>query len=117
MDWTSRRGSGAFIAHSRSGPRTSAGWRLVLGLGHDHIEAGDGGPNHAGLVLLDQGAALLTHREGLGGSVGVPAHRVEGPRKQAVGGGRVDVHLLAEAIGDRKSTRLNSSHLGISYAV
>src|SRR5258705_5343416 len=28
-----------------------------------------------------------------------------------------DVHLLVLAVGDRKSTRLNSSHLGISYAV
>src|SRR5205814_10698658 len=26
-------------------------------------------------------------------------------------------HTSAKAIGDRKSTRLNSSHLGISYAV
>src|ERR1035438_10807286 len=27
------------------------------------------------------------------------------------------VHLGSRAVGDRKSTRLNSSHLGISYAV
>src|SRR5262245_66132201 len=36
-----------------------------------------------------------------------PAHRAHRPRYQA----------QSSAGGDRKSTRLNSSHLGISYAV
>src|SRR5262245_62630663 len=42
--------------------------------------------------------------------------------KRGVGGGYVlarppDEITLADIIADRKSTRLNSSHLGISYAV
>src|SRR5262245_62735347 len=36
---------------------------------------------------------------------------------QLLGMARGDVIGLLSAIGDRKSTRLNSSHLGISYAV
>src|SRR5256885_8051473 len=32
-------------------------------------------------------------------------------------GGTPDQHRIVELIGDRKSTRLNSSHLVISYAV
>src|SRR5262245_56107763 len=35
----------------------------------------------------------------------------------AVASGRMDLDLVAHAGLDRKSTRLNSSHLGISYAV
>src|SRR5262245_62258757 len=35
----------------------------------------------------------------------------------AGGAGRLDWHRRAACLSDRKSTRLNSSHLGISYAV
>src|SRR5438045_7989166 len=40
---------------------------------------------------------------------------VDRPRRQRRMGGRAAVHAAADL--DRKSTRLNSSHLGISYAV
>src|SRR5258705_7368634 len=42
-----------------------------------------------------------------------------GLAQHELGGGvlRIDLQLFLELLGDRKSTRLNSSHLGISYAV
>src|ERR671936_1477354 len=45
-------------------------------------------------------------------AVRVPVHRVARPGRPALGRRREDV-----GTGDRKSTRLNSSHLVISYAV
>src|SRR5258705_9045076 len=57
-------------------------------------------------ALIDAGADLETP----GGSIGTPLDN-------AVGYGCWHVARLLIARGDRKSTRLNSSHLGISYAV
>src|SRR5262245_62447389 len=59
------------------------------------------------------------------GSVGLRAHRQGPPPRAGAAGGRCRVRLVAVAVAmvlapgaaDRKSTRLNSSHLGISYAV
>src|SRR5262245_62935730 len=50
----------------------------------------------------------LVSLSGLGGSRG-------GPRRAPLGGRRSPA--LGSRFADRKSTRLNSSHLGISYAV
>src|SRR3712207_7991386 len=55
---------------------------------------------------LDEGAALLLHLDLLG-----PAKLFEGHVLQ------LDAQVLAEELADRKSTRLNSSHANISYAV
>src|SRR3712207_8101864 len=45
------------------------------------------------------------------------ARRVEGPSGRAHGGDPAAHRPLASRRGDRKSTRLNSSHANISYAV
>src|SRR5699024_12552674 len=49
-------------------------------------------------------------RRAEGGLSGAAAHRL---RRRVLDGGRAE----AEGAGDRKSTRLNSSHVSISYAV
>src|SRR5256885_3987947 len=57
-------------------------------------------------------------RSGLGedGAEHLEGGRVE-PVVGAVGQPAGDLHQLVRAVADRKSTRLNSSHLVISYAV
>src|SRR3712207_8658744 len=45
------------------------------------------------------------------------AERARGRRDRADGGARADGYLRCAPGGDRKSTRLNSSHANISYAV
>src|SRR3712207_8500330 len=66
---------------------------------------------HDALPILLRGAVRARpepdHGRGLRG------HRVRGPRAAGPGRGRG----RAAAAGDRKSTRLNSSHANISYAV
>src|SRR3712207_7188358 len=60
---------------------------------------------------------LRNHVEGRDGERAQRSHRAHGAGAQAVGehvGHRV---LAGVAQGDRKSTRLNSSHANISYAV
>src|SRR3712207_8525614 len=49
--------------------------------------------------------------------LGHAPRRRAGRRQHRRGGGPSGGHLLARAGGDRKSTRLNSSHANISYAV
>src|SRR3712207_7419223 len=56
------------------------------------------------------------HGDGvLGGGDGVAVGRVH--HHHAAVGGAGDVHVVHANAGDRKSTRLNSSHANISYAV
>src|SRR5258705_2362424 len=61
------------------------------------------------LVLSAQALVVLDRPEDLGAEQAVPL-RLESAVVDRLG-------LLYFAVGDRKSTRLNSSHLGISYAV
>src|SRR3712207_8425237 len=71
-------------------------------------ETGEGG------VTRDLGDV----EEGAGGERSVRALRVDGEREADYGSveGLVELELAHDA-GDRKSTRLNSSHANISYAV
>src|ERR1035438_10720774 len=56
--------------------------------------------------------------EGSGGFQGIDAFVQHADFHQELGGGDLVLFLyLLQAVLDRKSTRLNSSHLGISYAV
>src|SRR5262245_62813103 len=71
--------------------------------------------------LLASGATLLAlHARHLLSPL-LAARPVARPRVAVVGagafGGWTALHLLRRGARDRKSTRLNSSHLGISYAV
>src|SRR5256885_11040863 len=61
-------------------------------------------------------AALLRHRRGGPAATGGQRHRRPG-LQQPVRGGDARRAGLGTARRDRKSTRLNSSHLVISYAV
>src|SRR3712207_7801332 len=81
-------------------------WRVAL----DHLAAvRDDGRRPLGAVLDDERAGLDAFRLYL-----VTAHLTPrlGDRLVAMQFGRVDL-----AVADRKSTRLNSSHANISYAV
>src|SRR2546430_8670831 len=65
---------------------------------------------------------LFRSRRRAGGQVRAGALRRRGPRHRAPSAARRDRRPAAvaggpEALGDRKSTRLNSSHSQISYAV
>src|SRR5205807_9701117 len=62
--------------------------------------------------LLNTGAALLTAY-----SMNAPVLAISGQIPQAaIGRGLGHLHEIRDQAGDRKSTRLNSSHLVISYA-
>src|ERR1035441_6061268 len=81
---------------------TSAGVRLSL-------------PGHSGQVPLDEGRGTVSRLK----SLGLRARSAEMITQRPVTGsllssGKTQVYLYCL---DRKSTRLNSSHLGISYAV
>src|SRR5206468_12862440 len=75
----------------------------------------------AGVAGIDHRVGLeeLRQREVLGDRIGGPA-RADDPRAQRITktvGRAYDEDWIADADGDRKSTRLNSSHDQISYAV
>src|SRR3712207_6904854 len=63
--------------------------------------------------LPKDGGGGRAHRGGAGGVVGSPG----GGARQLAGGHRVVHRGRGAGDGDRKSTRLNSSHANISYAV
>src|SRR3712207_8527020 len=69
----------------------------------------------------DHGLARLRLRGGVGPGPGAAAeprlHRAQRERGGSRGGRPGTEEGTAEAPGDRKSTRLNSSHANISYAV
>src|SRR2546426_6541891 len=71
--------------------------------GHEHPASGRPADLHRGPVLLRRHLRVLAERIRQGGVGGTAGDRMRGPS------------LLR--FGDRKSTRLNSSHLVISYAV
>src|SRR5207302_10295179 len=67
------------------------------------------------------GSAQQDHLGAIGSQPDIVAHepaRTEGPLDQRVpAGSDVDAGVILEHRSDRKSTRLNSSHVKISYAV
>src|SRR5256885_12406133 len=73
---------------------------------------------HVGQVVLEADAELV-RREGRDDDV--PQATAAGNDRRAVAVGQVrreqPIELVLDVVGDRKSTRLNSSHLVISYAV
>src|SRR5262245_65095133 len=70
----------------------------------------------AAAMLAPRGARAATVTDGAGRSVPVPA-RVERVFPAGPPAAIFLYTLAPELLLDRKSTRLNSSHLGISYAV
>src|SRR5438045_7997655 len=69
---------------------------------------GNGSLAHLTTIVLNQAAGVKL--------VPVP-YKGGGPLSLDVMGGQVELAMASTAAQDRKSTRLNSSHLGISYAV
>src|SRR2546430_9837117 len=63
-------------------------------------------------VRQHHAAAAEAHGEGH-----LTRERLDGPREHRVGGGAAQCPGVLAHLGDRKSTRLNSSHSQISYAV
>src|SRR2546427_2140098 len=81
------------------------------GLGHRHGAVLAFGLEHAEVALIDH-AAFVQHHDAVG-VVGLeriaPGHGLAGPQWREA--------QLVDVFADRKSTRLNSSHSQISYAV
>src|SRR5205814_9430320 len=75
-----------------------------------------------GIGLIVPGAGIQHRHHGISGTLEQTCRRVEGGLGQLVdkavelGSGHTPNRTIGEVL-DRKSTRLNSSHLGISYAV
>src|ERR1035441_10154492 len=101
----------------RNGGCTNSG----TGAGHSRSIGGDAGilpcpGESAQLAAPSRRESRCTRK---GGPCGMP--KLPGPAKEAEKGdwlfGRADECASARGESDRKSTRLNSSHLGISYAV
>src|SRR5207248_9183456 len=82
-----------------------------------HLEAAVGKSERVRAGLAVGGAQPRRVRQELGGGATAVGHlehlELEGARRLGAARGGV----VARAVGDRKSTRLNSSHRTISYAV
>src|SRR5262245_24095553 len=97
----------------------------------ERVDAADDVPRHLPEIPVENAAQKRVavtsaapvirteHEPAPAGENGEVAEEQPGPCPELVGFGGSAVHLDGQRIAsaDRKSTRLNSSHLGISYAV
>src|SRR5262245_42575523 len=92
-------------------------WPAGAALALDKVRLGKAVPNSFAFSATEVGiAAKIFEKEGI--EVEVTSFRGDAQLQQALAAGSLDVGLgSGPGLGDRKSTRLNSSHLGISYAV
>src|SRR5262245_62836585 len=94
---------GAKKDRHRVGRGVGSGWGKTAGRGHKGQRARSGGFHKVGF----EGGQMPLHRR-------LPKRGFNSPTREDIAEVRTSE---LQTIEDRKSTRLNSSHLGISYAV
>src|SRR5690625_2969334 len=107
---------GARHARQRVGRGMGSGMGKTSGRGHKGLKARSGGKVKPGF----EGGQMPLHRRlpkrGFTAPGGHLKAEVRLSDLQALSADDIDLQVLKQA-GDRKSTRLNSSHVAISYAV
>src|SRR5690625_3364081 len=107
---------GARHARQRVGRGMGSGMGKASGRGHKGLEARSGGKVKPGF----EGGQMPLHRRVPKRGFTAPGGHLKAEVRlsdlQALSADDIDLQVLKQA-GDRKSTRLNSSHVAISYAV